>query len=149
MALTETGSSPIYAQAVEAIASYVPVHGTDIENYGTLPSYTAPANLVIQNNIVEDFSYQGIDLGWDSNATPTAGNTIAQNLFQNIGAYNDQGVAVRLYNNFYADVVHNTMQNVRVGVQVNNFSLAPPRVARRGASNTTRSAPVAAASSIT
>ena len=59
VALTETGSSPIYAQAVEAIASYVPVHGTDIENYGTLPSYTAPANLVIQNNIVEELQLPG------------------------------------------------------------------------------------------
>ncbi len=123
--LTETGS-PIFAQAVEGIASFNPTGIGDISVTGNIPSYAPPANINIQNNIIENLSYQGVDIGWGSNSTPTAGNTIGHNLIQNIGAYNDEGAGVRLYNNFYADVVHNQMLNVRMGVENGNYSQANP-----------------------
>ena len=128
VALTETGT-PIYAQAAEAIASYSPVHGTDIlsGNYGAVAAYTAPSNVVIQNNVIENVSYEGIDIGWDSDGIPSGGNTIAHNVIQNVGAYNDEGAAIRLYNNFYADVTSNQLLNVRMGVEVGNFSQAAAR----------------------
>ncbi len=132
--LTETGS-PIYAQAVEGIASFDPTGVNDISTVGDIPSYTAPSNINIQNNIIENVSYQGVDMGWDSNSTPTSGNTIAHNLIQNIGAYNDEGAGVRLYNNFYADVVSNQIVNVRMGVQTGTFWQANPGVTGSIANN--------------
>ena len=131
VALTETGT-PIYAQAAEAIASYNPTHGTDLSSYGTIPTYANPSNVVIQNNIIENVSYEGVDIGWDSNGTPTGGNVIAHNLIQNIGPYNDEGSGIRLYNNVYADVTNNQLLNVRMGVEVGNFSQARPLSATTG-----------------
>ena len=118
--LTQTGS-PIYAQAAEAIASYNPTVASQIGFANTLPNYAAISNVVIQNNIIQDVSYEGIDLGWGSNGTSTAANSIAHNLIQNIGAYNDEGAGVRLYNNFYADVTNNVLSNVRMGVEIGNY----------------------------
>ena len=121
-------------QAAEAIASYSPVHGTDIlsGNYGAVAAYTAPSNVVIQNNVIENVSYEGIDIGWDSDGIPSGGNTIAHNVIQNVGAYNDEGAAIRLYNNFYADVTSNQLLNVRMGVEVGNFSQRGPLLATTG-----------------
>ncbi|HEY2759157.1 MAG TPA: hypothetical protein VGI75_00400, partial [Pirellulales bacterium] len=127
VALTETGATPIYAQAVEGIAAYDPTGVGDISANSSLPGTSAnPANLMIENNIIENLSYQGIDLGWGTTSNATAGNTISHNLIQNIGAFNDEGDAVRLYNNFYADVTNNQIFNVRMGVETGNFYQTNP-----------------------
>ena len=124
VALTETGATPIYAQAAEGIASFNPAGISNISAYGDIPAYANPANVTIQNNIIENLSYQGVDIGWGSNGAQAAGasNVISQNLFQNVGYTNDEGDAVRLYNNFYANVANNQILNTRMGVELGNYS---------------------------
>jgi uncharacterized delta-60 repeat protein len=126
VALTETGASPIYAQAVEGIASFNPTGITDISSYGNIPAYVNPANVKVENNIIQDLSYQGVDIGWGSSGNPTDGNVISSNLVHNIGAYNDEGDAVRVYNNFNADITSNQIVNTRMGIEYGNFSQPNP-----------------------
>ena len=57
----------------------------------------------------------------------TSGNTISNNLIQNLGGGGfGYGIGVLIYNNFYADVVDNDIEGVRVGIQTGNFSNANP-----------------------
>ena len=120
VALTESAD---IAQAAEAIAAYVPTTGQDIGAQGgsTNGSVANVGNITIENNVIEDVSYQGVDMGWGTDGTVTTNNVISQNLFQNIGSFNDEGDAVRVYNNFYADVTNNKIVNTRMGVEVGNF----------------------------
>ena len=55
----------------------------------------------------------------------TSDNTISDNLLQDLGGGGyGYGIGVLLYNNFYAQVSNNVIQNVLVGVQTGNFSQA-------------------------
>ncbi len=121
-----TGTSTVHAQAVEGIASFNPTGIGNISLYPNIPTYASIGNITIKNNVIEDLSYQGVDIGWGSNAAATSGNTISQNVFRNIGAYDDEGDGVRVYNNFFADVAGNQMLNVRMGVEAGNFGAANP-----------------------
>ena len=126
VALTETGITPIYAQAVEGIVGYDPTGVADLTANSSFPGTALAGNVVIENNIIQDISYQGVDLGWGTNGTPTSGNTISHNVIKNIGTFNDEGDAIRLYNNFYADVQNNEISNVRMGIEIGNFYQANP-----------------------
>ena len=133
VALTET-SGPIYAQAVEGIAAFDPTGIGDI-SVNSSGSSANPSNLTIQNNIIENLSYQGVDIGWKTDSTATSGSTISHNLFQNIGAYNDEGDAVRLYNNFYATVDSNQIINARMGIEQGNYGQPDPGITGSIANN--------------
>ena len=56
----------------------------------------------------------------------TSSNTVSSNLIQNLSEWDGYGIGVILYNNFYADVTGNVIQNVHGGVQTGNFSRANP-----------------------
>ena len=56
----------------------------------------------------------------------TANNYITNNLIENLSDHYGFGVGVILYDNFYASVTQNVMQNVFAGVQTGNFSQANP-----------------------
>ncbi len=121
--------SSVYAQASEGIALFNPTGlGGDITGGdGVIDANVTPGKIVIEDNIVEDLSYQGLDLGWNtSGSVPTSGNIVSHNLIQNIGAQNDEGDGIRLRQNFYADVTDNQMLNVRMGVETGSYYLPNP-----------------------
>lgn len=99
-------------------AGYAIVTGTDI------------SNISIRKNKIRRFYRGGIRM-YPSGGGPSTGNTIKNNLFEDlIGTYPDEydgeiydynRVSILLYNNFYADVVNNTMNRVGVGIQTGNF----------------------------
>lgn len=88
-------------------------------------------NLEVTNNIIQNLSYFGAFIYGGSGAAPaTSGSRIENNLIRNLGTYDAAsgiqlwGGGVLLYNNQYARVVNNVMENVRIGVQSGNFSRA-------------------------
>lgn len=93
------------------------------------------SNLTVTNNIFKNLSYFGVTLyGASTSAPATSGHTISNNKFLNFGTYNDVGAnnisfwggGVLLYNNQYARVEDNCMENVRIGIQTGNYSQANP-----------------------
>ena len=123
--LTDTN---IYAQAAAAITSYDPKSAAEMNGASVSSSSypSLPSNVVIQNNVIEDVSYIGVDLGQKSNGTLSTGNTITQNVIQNVGYNNDEGAGVRLFYNFYDNITHNTITNVREGVDLESFGGLTP-----------------------
>ena len=88
-------------------------------------SYTGVGNITVKNNIIENTAYTGVDFyNYNNNGAPTANNVITDNLIQNLSDAFGFGIGVNLYNNFYAQVTHNVMNDVTVGVQTGNFSQA-------------------------
>jgi hypothetical protein len=131
VALTNTGMTPTLTNAMTGIGSFDSgaLTGVDVSVYANIPTYTAIGGLTVQNNIIQDIAYQGIDIGFASNGSPSGNSAIDHNLIQNIGAYNDEGDGIRVYNNFYADIASNQISNVRMGVETGNFSTANPGAA--------------------
>ncbi len=95
------------------------------------------SNLTVSNNIFQNLSYFGVTLYGSGSGTPTAGHSIDHNKFRNLGTYNDPstngsfninfwGGGVLLYNNHYAVISNNCMDNVRTGVQTGNYYLGNP-----------------------
>ncbi|MCC7086779.1 MAG: right-handed parallel beta-helix repeat-containing protein [Pirellulales bacterium] len=107
------------------LTSGVMLNGADIDAEEGIASYEGVGNITVENNIVHNFSYTGIDFYNFTNDAATSNNLIAHNLIQNLGAF-DWGIGVLIYNNFYADIVENKIEDVRVGVQTGNFYQANP-----------------------
>ena len=87
----------------------------------------APNNLLVENNILKSL-YFGVSL-YNVPATPSSGNLITNNRFENFDSDDDNldyGIAVLLYNNAYAGVTNNVMTDATVGIQTGNFHLADP-----------------------
>jgi uncharacterized delta-60 repeat protein len=90
-------------------------------------SYDGLSNITVENNIVENTAYTGVDFyNYDNGGTATSNNTITDNLIQNLSDAFGYGVGILMYDNFYAQVTNNVIQNVLVGVQTGNFSQANP-----------------------
>lgn len=96
------------------------------------------SNLTVTNNVFKNLSFFGVTLYGESGSAPaTSGHTISNNKFLNFGTYNDVGAGnisfwgggVLLYNNQYARVEDNCMENVRIGIQTGNYSQANPGLA--------------------
>ncbi len=125
---TINGSNPALAGDPKTIV----YNGVPINASEGISSYDDVGNITVSNNIVENTVYTGIDFQNGNNtATPeaaTSDNLISQNLLQNLGGGGfGFGVGVLLYNNFYAEVNDNLINdNVGLGVQTGNFSQANP-----------------------
>ena len=94
---------------------------------------TGVNNLTVTNNIIQNLSYFGVTLYDYPAGVASTGHTIANNKIQNLGTYDtDAGAAalwgggVLLYNNQYAAVTNNCMENVRIGLQTGNYYTANP-----------------------
>lgn len=77
----------------------------------------------IENNIVKNDAYAGIDLESDGAGNPpTTNNFVRCNLIENID-YNAEGfgIGIILYNNYYADLAENSLTNVCIGISPQNF----------------------------
>lgn len=105
--------------------SGVDLNGADLDAEEAIASYEGIGGITIENNIIRNFSYTGIDLYNYYNPAATSNNRIANNVISNLGAF-DWGIGVLIYNNFYADIVDNEISDVRVGIQTGNFSQANP-----------------------
>ena len=112
------------------LTSGVLLNGADIDAEEGIASYEGVGGMTVSNNIIRNFSYTGIDFyNYNNGGAATSGNTISNNLIQNLGGGGfGYGIGVLIYNNFYADVIDNDIEGVRVGIQTGNFSNANPGV---------------------
>ena len=91
------------------------------------------SNLIVKNNIIKNFSIVGVDIaGEGGSAAATTGNLVDDNLFQDLGTYDDSspsplwGVGVIIYYQQYTEITDNEMINVRIGVQTGQFGAIEP-----------------------
>lgn len=115
------------------------ISGADLNAAEGITVYeTGINNLTATNNIIKNLSYFGITLYDYPAGVPSTGHVISNNKIQDLGTYNDTnsvdninfwGGAVLLYNNQYAAVTNNCIDQVRIGVQTGNYSQANPGAA--------------------
>ncbi len=129
--LTFDGNNP-------ALTSGVLVNGVDVDACEGLAAYGGVGGLVIENNILANITYAGMDFyNYNNSGNATSGNYIRYNRIANIGNSNiGYGIGTLLYNNFYADIAHNVYDNVRVGIQTGNYYRANPGVTGSISNNT-------------
>ncbi|MDO8970199.1 MAG: SprB repeat-containing protein, partial [Saprospiraceae bacterium] len=108
-------------------------NGADIDAAEGVTVYeTGINNLTVTNNVFKNLSYFGVTLYDYPAGVPSSGHLIANNKFQDFGTYDPGstieywGGGVLLYNNQYAAVTDNCMDNLRIGVQTGNFYQANP-----------------------
>ncbi|MFZ1515830.1 MAG: T9SS type A sorting domain-containing protein [Saprospiraceae bacterium] len=114
-------------------SGFLGTNGADLDAAEGVTVYESGiSNLKVSNNVFQNLSYFGVTLYDYPAAVPSSGHLIENNKFINLGTYDlNSGVAywgggILLYNNQYASVIHNCMENVRIGIQTGNFHLANP-----------------------
>lgn len=118
--LTIDGNNP-------TLTSGVLVNGVDVDACEGIAGFEGVGNIIVENNIIENTTYTGVNFDNDNTPGATAGNYIRNNLLNNIGNSTiNYGIGVLVYDNFYADITNNVFTNVRVGIQTGNFHLANP-----------------------
>jgi hypothetical protein len=101
-----------------------PAIGGAIDVIEALGAYSGVSNTSIKNNIIKNVSYTALDLyNYYNSGAATTGNSIHDNLFQNI-MDPSWGVGILIYNNCYTSITDNVMEGVRIGIQTGNFYLA-------------------------
>jgi uncharacterized repeat protein (TIGR01451 family) len=125
--LTIDGSNGTTPGFVHAAGAPV-LGGHVIDASEGVSSYMDVGNVTLQNNIIENTAYTGADFqnGAGYGGAATSGNSITDNLVQNVSDAYGYGAGVFLYDNFYANVSNNVMSGVAVGVQTGNFYQAQP-----------------------
>jgi parallel beta-helix repeat protein len=110
-----------------SLTSGIMIGTADVDACEIMAGYEGMGNITIENNILKNSTYSGVDFYNYYNTAATAGNYIRYNLFKDIGetTYN-WGMGVLIYNNFYADITDNVFTGVRTGIQTGNYSLANP-----------------------
>ncbi len=88
-----------------------------------IASYEGVGNITIQNNIIQNTSYSGLDLyNYTNSGGATSDNVISHNLIRNLGGGGfGWGIGILVYNNFFATIEDNEIDNVRVGIQTGNY----------------------------
>jgi autotransporter-associated beta strand protein len=111
-----------------AFTSGVVQGGADIDAIEGIASYEGVGNIVLENNIIKNLSYTGVEFyNYYNSGAATSGNSINANRFLNIGTTNfGYGMAILIYNNFYTEILGNHMLDVRLGIQTGNYSQANP-----------------------
>jgi hypothetical protein len=108
-----------------ALSSGHVVGSADIDSIEGIGGYEGVGQIVVENNILQNFTYTGIEFYNYVDSSATSENYIRYNQFQNIGdtIYN-WGIGILVYNNFYADITDNVFDIVRTGIQTGNFHRA-------------------------
>ncbi|MBK8564250.1 MAG: hypothetical protein IPN76_13165 [Saprospiraceae bacterium] len=115
-------------------SGFLGTNGADIDAADGISTYeTGVNNLSVSNNIIQNLSYFGVTLYDYPAAVPSSSHVILNNLiprFRNLcyrwKSIDYWGGGLLLYNNQYAAVTDNCMENVRLGIQTGNFHLANP-----------------------
>jgi hypothetical protein len=118
-------------------SGFLGTNGADLNAMTAVSIYTNNVNnLNTSENIMRNFSYFAMFLyGADFNAPATSGHVVNDNLFEDLGTYDSaSGIAfwgggLLLYNDQYAAITNNVMNNVRLGVQTGNFGNVNPGTA--------------------
>ena len=110
------------------------LNGADIDAAFGVAMVSGVDNLNLSYNIIGNVTRYGVL--FIGGGPVTKNHTISYNKIQNLGTYtytgtnsatvNNVGTGVFMFNNHYADVSNNCMDQVRVGVQTNNFFTALP-----------------------
>ncbi|MGI2336902.1 MAG: HYR domain-containing protein, partial [Dehalogenimonas sp.] len=117
------------------LTSGVSMNGADVDVLEAISGYDGLSNVNISNNIIKNLNYAGIDFyNYTNSGAATTGNTIENNLFDNIVPA-QYGVAILIYNNCYTNITNNVMTRVRVGIQTGNFYQADPGNSRSISNN--------------
>ena len=110
-----------------ALTSGILIDGADVDACELIAGYEGVGGIVIENNILKNATYSGIDFYNYTSSAATSGNYIRYNRIEDIGtATYGYGLGILIYNNFYADITDNVLDNVRVGIQTGNFEKANP-----------------------
>jgi len=110
-----------------ALTSGITIGSADVDACEILAGYEGMGSIRIENNILQHSTYSAIDFYNYYDNTATSDNYIRYNLIRNVGetTYN-WGIGILIYNNFYADITDNILDNVRVGIQTGNFYRSNP-----------------------
>ncbi len=105
-----------------ALTSGIAIGSADVDACELIASSEGVGGIVIENNILKNATYSGLDFYNYTNDAATSNNYFRYNLISDIGetTYN-WGLGVLIYNNFYADITDNVFDNVRVGIQTGNY----------------------------
>jgi parallel beta-helix repeat protein len=107
--------------------SGVMIGTADVDACEIMAGYEGMGNIVVENNILKNSTYSGIDFYNYTNPAATTGNYIRYNRFEDIGETTYKwGLGVLIYNNFYADITDNVFTGVRTGIQTGNYYLPNP-----------------------
>ncbi len=93
------------------------------------------SNLNVSKNTFRNLSFFAVTLAGGNTAAATSGHVVTDNRMENLGIYNGAspitrwGGGVLMATNQYASITNNTMANVRIGVQTDNFYQANPGAA--------------------
>jgi len=100
----------------------IDMNGANVDAIGAIGLYDGSGNLTIENNIVKNFSYSGIEISaYPLSLPPSQNNKITNNLIQNVEV-SPYGIGILTHYNAYAEVTNNVMTDVRVGFQTGNFT---------------------------
>ena len=110
-----------------SLTSGIMIGAADVDACEIIAGSEGMGNIKVENNILKNSTYSGIDFYNYINPAATSGNYIRYNLFKDIGetTYN-WGLGILIYNNFYADITDNVFTGVRTGIQTGNYYLANP-----------------------
>src|SRR6185369_12889872 len=110
-----------------SLVSGVNFNGANPDASEGIAAFDGVDHILVQNNIVKNTTYTGLDFDNYNNPTPTSDNLITHNLIQNLGGGGyGYGLGVLIQDNFYANITENKMDTVRLGVQTGNFFNANP-----------------------
>lgn len=110
-----------------SLTSGIMINGADVDACELIAGYEGMGNTKVENNILKNSTYTGIDFYNYTNSAATSNNYIRYNRFEDIGETTyDWGIGVLIYNNFYADITDNVFTGVRTGIQTGNFFSANP-----------------------
>ncbi len=85
-------------------------HGLNVDAAEGIVSYAGVGNITVENNIVENTAYTGLDFyNYFNGGAATSDNVITDNLIQHLSDAYGFGVGINLYNNFYAEVTDNVI----------------------------------------
>lgn len=109
-------------------------NGADLDAAEAVTVYVDNVNnLTVQNNIIKNLTFFGVTInGAYYGAPSTSGHLVDNNLFQNLGHYDNEisysfwGGGVLIYNDQYTRITNNVMTNVRLGIQTGNFHKLNP-----------------------
>jgi hypothetical protein len=111
-----------------SLHSGITIGTADVDACILIASYEGIGSVIVENNILKNATYAGMDFYNYSNGTAaTSGNYIRYNKLDGIGetTYN-WGIGILVTRNFYADVTDNVITHTRVGIQADYHNKINP-----------------------